>query len=106
MTAPDQVVLLGASGDLTARMLVPALASLTAQGRPRHGCTLVGVSRRTKSDGDFRAELRAALPAGLRAGFDALAPRIHYQAADVLDARGVETLRRRLDALPGGAAAG
>jgi glucose-6-phosphate 1-dehydrogenase len=106
MAAPDQVVLLGASGDLTARMLVPALASLTAQGRPRHGCTLVGVSRRPKSDEEFRAELRAVLPAALRAGFDALAPRIHYQAADVLDVRGVESLRRRLEGLPGGARCG
>lgn len=106
MAAPDQVVLLGASGDLTARMLVPALASLAAQGRPKGGCTLLGVSRRPKSDEAFRAELRATLPPESLAGFDALAPRIHYQAADVLDSSGVAALRKRLESLPGGSSCG
>lgn len=106
MSAPDQVVILGASGDLTARMLVPALASLAARGRPQRGFHLLGVSRRALSDEAFRAELRAALPPQLHAAFDALAPRIHYQSADVLVPHQLDALRRRLDALAHGGPVG
>ena len=106
MSPPDQVVIFGASGDLTARMLVPALASLAERGRPRNGFVLVGVSRRPLSDEAFRAELRAALPAERHAAFDALAPRVHYQAADVLQPGDLDRLRRRLDGLAGGESSG
>jgi glucose-6-phosphate 1-dehydrogenase len=106
MSVPHQVLILGASGDLTARMLVPALASLAARGRPAEGFSLLGVARTRKTDEEFRAELRAALPPAKRGAFDELAPRIHYQAADVGDAEQLEALRRRVDALPGGRASG
>ncbi len=106
MSAPQQIVIFGASGDLTRRKLVPALTSLAGQGRPKPGFSVVGVARREKSDEAFRAELREALPAELRAGFEALAPRIFYQPGDVADADALAALARRLDALPGGVQAG
>ena len=102
MGATDQIVIFGATGDLTARMLVPALASLDAQDRSEAGFSLLGVARRPKSDEDFRAELRAAMPEELRTAFDGLAPRIGYQAADAADEGDLERLRQRLDELPGG----
>jgi glucose-6-phosphate 1-dehydrogenase len=73
MTVPAQVVIFGASGDLTSQKLMPALAGLSGEGRPREGFSVVGVARRPKSDEAFRAELRSALPETLLEGFDTLA---------------------------------
>jgi glucose-6-phosphate 1-dehydrogenase len=100
--APDaqglgvQVVILGANGDLTARKLVPALASLAGQGRLPQGFSLVGVARRPKTDEIFRSELRELLPEPQRAGFDLLAPRVHYVQADVTEPGDAKTLAGRL----------
>ncbi|MGC4116529.1 MAG: glucose-6-phosphate dehydrogenase [Myxococcales bacterium] len=98
-TVPAQVVILGANGDLTARKLVPALSSLVAKDRPKGGFSLVGVSRRPKTDDSFRAELRELLPEDARKGFDALAPRIHYVQGDVGEAGDVTRLAQRLNTL-------
>jgi glucose-6-phosphate 1-dehydrogenase len=106
MTAPVQVLILGASGDLTVRKLMPALASMRARGRPTQGFSVLGVSRRPMTDEEFRAEIRAAMPAELLSSFDAIAPNIGYQSADVSTPDGLGELRRRADALPGGADAG
>jgi len=106
MSSSPQIVIFGASGDLTARMLVPALASLASQDRSEAGFSVLGVARRPKSDDAFRAELRAAMPPPLREAFDALAPRVGYQAADVANPGHLEELRRRVDALPGGSESG
>ena len=106
MTQPAQVIILGASGDLTRRKLMPALTSLAAQNRPDEGFSLLGVARRPKTDDEFRAEIRAALPDDLRAAFDDFAPRVGYQAADISRADGLEALRARVDALPGGRESG
>jgi glucose-6-phosphate 1-dehydrogenase len=103
---PAQVVILGANGDLTARKLVPALASLAAKQRPAAGFSVVGVARHPKTDEVFRAELREALPEDARAGFDLLAPRVHYVAGDVAQANDVQALATRLDALEGAQGAG
>src|SRR3954470_20819213 len=83
---PSQVVIFGASGDLTQRKLVPALASLCAKGRPRDGFSVLGVARREKTSKAWRAELREVIEPGLRDGFDKLAPEVHYIAGDVGDA--------------------
>ena len=101
-----QIVIFGASGDLAARKLIPALASLAAKELPPEGFYVLGVSRRQKDDASWRAELRAAMPEGLHAAFDLLAPRIGYQVGDVRSGADLARLRARLDALPGGAATG
>ena len=103
---PSQIVILGANGDLTARKLVPALVSLSSKQRPAVGFSLIGVARHPKTDERFRQELREQLPSEVHPAFDALAPRIHYVAADVGDAMSVQALATRLDALEGGAAVG
>ena len=96
---PAQVVILGANGDLTSRKLVPALASLAARQRPAAGFSLLGVARHPMTDEDFRHELRERVPQEARAGFDRLAPRIHYVAADVAQAADMKALATRLDEL-------
>lgn len=103
---PSQVVVFGASGDLTLRKLMPALASLAGKGRPPAGFSVVGVARREKSDDGFRAEIREMMPPDLHAAFDALAPRISYVQGDVGEREDLERLSARLDELPGGREAG
>ncbi len=105
-TIPSQVVVFGASGDLTARKLIPALASLAAKGKPEGGFSFLGVSRRPKTDESFRAELREQLPADLQPGFDVMAPNVHYFAGDVDQPADMKRLAERLGSLPGGNAAG
>ncbi|HZD80877.1 MAG TPA: glucose-6-phosphate dehydrogenase [Actinomycetota bacterium] len=52
---PQAVVIFGASGDLTKRKLLPAFYSLFLQGLLPKGFAIVGYSRTTLSDDDFRA---------------------------------------------------
>lgn len=106
MSRPIQLVILGASGDLTGRKLVPALANLRAAGQLPQGTSVVGVARRELDEESFRASLREGLAGTARQGFESLAPDLHYQAADVADARSLARLAQRLDALPGGSEAG
>ena len=103
---PGQVVIFGASGDLTARKLIPALSSLFAKHQTASDFSVVGCARRPKSDESWRAELREVMPIELRGAFDELSPRIHYQACDVASADDLAALRARLDALPGGVGGG
>jgi glucose-6-phosphate 1-dehydrogenase len=92
-----QIVIFGASGDLTARKLVPALVNLARQGRPSAGFSLYGVARRPKTDEQFRQELREALsPSDLEA-MAAVASRIHYVQGDVEKTEDLRALSLRLD---------
>jgi glucose-6-phosphate 1-dehydrogenase len=103
---PSQVVVFGASGDLTLRKLMPALASLAGKKRPPAGFSVIGVARREKSDEGWRAEIREMMPEELRAAFDELAPRVHYVQGDVGDAADLGRLKARLEQLPGGSEGG
>jgi glucose-6-phosphate 1-dehydrogenase len=58
---PSAMVIFGASGDLTARKLVPALYDLSAQRRLPMEFAVVGVSRTRMSHDEFREKLRSAL---------------------------------------------
>ncbi|MCZ2342347.1 MAG: glucose-6-phosphate dehydrogenase [Bacteroidales bacterium] len=55
---PLTVVIFGASGDLTARKLVPALFNLHRRGRLPAGTRVLGVSRTQYDDNGFRNELQ------------------------------------------------
>jgi glucose-6-phosphate 1-dehydrogenase len=57
---PLVLVIFGASGDLTARKILPALADLANRGRLNEHFSVVGVARTSWSDEDFR---QAALKA-------------------------------------------
>src|SRR5947207_2380154 len=55
---PLTVVIFGATGDLTARKLVPALFSLAVENRLPPHFRVVGLSRTKWSDDDFREAMR------------------------------------------------
>ncbi|HTI71096.1 MAG TPA: glucose-6-phosphate dehydrogenase [Candidatus Limnocylindria bacterium] len=58
---PCTVVIFGASGDLTARKLVPALYHLALEKLMPQPFRIIGFARREKTDESFRTELREAL---------------------------------------------
>ena len=89
---PCTLVIFGASGDLTARKLIPALYHLAKDGQMPEDFRIVGFARREKSAASWRAELRTALESFSRshpvdsavwAGF---AERIDYCQGDMADA--------------------
>lgn len=55
------IVIFGASGDLTARKLIPALYHLFREKQLPDSFRIVGCARREKTDQSWRAELREAL---------------------------------------------
>ncbi|MEY2424533.1 MAG: glucose-6-phosphate 1-dehydrogenase [Actinomycetota bacterium] len=59
---PAALVVMGASGDLTARKLIPAIAELHAGGFLPHGFTIVGSARTEMTDEQFRTKLLEAAP--------------------------------------------
>ncbi|HEX4409917.1 MAG TPA: glucose-6-phosphate dehydrogenase [Xanthobacteraceae bacterium] len=59
---PCSFVIFGASGDLTHRLLVPALYNLEASGLLPEAFALIGVARSEMSDDAFRDDLAKSLP--------------------------------------------
>jgi len=58
---PCAIAIFGASGDLTARKLIPALYHLCKDKQMPPSFQIVGLARREKTDASWRAELRSAL---------------------------------------------
>jgi glucose-6-phosphate 1-dehydrogenase len=58
---PCAVVIFGASGDLTRRMLLPAFYNLAVDDQMPQECAIVGFARTDWSDEDFRNHARAAV---------------------------------------------
>ena len=61
MVEPCSIIIFGASGDLTARKLIPALYHLFMEKQMPAAFRIIGFARREKTDESWRAELRAAL---------------------------------------------
>ncbi|WP_245588430.1 glucose-6-phosphate dehydrogenase [Desulfocurvus vexinensis] len=100
--APCTVVIFGASGDLAARMILPALYDLHRHGALPGGLAVVGAARTPWSDEAFREHARRALERAGRLDQDAwaaLAPRLFYQPLDYADPGGCAALAARLDEL-------
>lgn len=88
---PCVIVILGASGDLTHRKLIPALYEMNRREAIDPRTRILGVSRRAKTDDEFRSDLAADARKALGAEFDEaswkpLAERIHYIAGDAATA--------------------
>ncbi len=85
---PCVIVILGASGDLTHRKLIPALYEMSRAGAIDPRTCVLGVSRTPKSNDAFRDELAEAVRAAVGVSdFDAaawkeLSQRIFYCAGD------------------------
>src|ERR1700758_4074595 len=58
---PCSIIIFGASGDLTARKLIPALYHLFKDKQLPAKFRVVGFARREKTDASWRQELRTAL---------------------------------------------
>ncbi|MFY1634043.1 glucose-6-phosphate dehydrogenase [Solwaraspora sp. WMMB335] len=76
MTA--NIIVLGATGDLTSRYLLPGLAQLRELGRPVDGLRLIGVARDELDDRGFRQRVGASL----RAHAADVASRVRGELAD------------------------
>ena len=100
---PCTVVIFGASGDLTARKLIPALFHLCAEKQLPSPFRIVGFARRPKTDDAWRAELRDAFQKFSRpnefdaAQWDAFAANLFYCRGDFADAAAYQRLRAQLD---------
>jgi glucose-6-phosphate 1-dehydrogenase len=94
---PLTLVICGASGDLTARKLVPSLYRLARKKRLPPEAKVVGVARSPYSDDAFRDKLANAVREHAKADWDdaawqAFAPKLHYVAADAAKPGGLDSL--------------
>ena len=80
------IVIFGASGDLTARKLIPALYEQDRQGRLAAGTRIVGVARTALSDDQFRDKMlegaKKHASSFEQSGWDRFVKRLAYHAAD------------------------
>ena len=82
----ERMVLLGASGDLTSRLLIPALAQLAEDDLLPPGFTILGSSNAEWSTDDFRQHIATGLEKHSTvtpATRDAVVKMLSFQAADV-----------------------
>ncbi len=91
----DKFAILGAAGDLTSRLLLPALANLLQDGRLPEGFTVLGVGLEPLTTQSFRkhikdalAEFAAPIPEAVR---NKLVETLSYVQADVTDAEALKT---------------
>ncbi|MGV1006140.1 MAG: glucose-6-phosphate dehydrogenase [Candidatus Nanopelagicales bacterium] len=98
--ALTQIVILGASGDLTARKLVPAIfAGLCGKLYPGT-LQLVGVARREWDDAAFREQLAVGAPISCdRIAWDEMLAAIHYARCHLDQPEDYRHLRDRLTEL-------
>ena len=104
MPQPCNVVIFGASGDLTFRKLIPALYNLAADGDLPASTQIIGFARREKSDESWRTELRDSTEKCSRSGikddvWGGFSKRIAYHVSEFGNAEGYRTLREKLDAI-------
>src|SRR5438105_14816218 len=95
---PLTIVIFGASGDLTARKLVPALFQAFGKGRLPADAQIVGVSRSPMTDEQFRTHLVGGAKEATGKAWDEgrwkeFAGRLHYVAGDAAAAGGLTALR-------------
>lgn len=99
------VVIFGASGDLTARKLLPALFDLWNDGYLSDVAPIIGVARREKSDEQFRKEIYEAMNGKFRDGaispeqWQRFSQRLFYRQLDIASLEGYEKFRQQLEAI-------
>ena len=103
---PCSFVIFGASGDLTARLLMPALYRLTAQKRLPDSFAIVGLAHSHRSDDEFRRKLKQALEEHVREKLDPAAvswliERVSYVQGEFEDAASYDRLDQALKRIEG-----
>lgn len=100
------IVIFGASGDLTARKLIPSLYRLDRKGRLPDGVRILGVARSPFNDDSFRAKMEEAIqnfsPEDWnQEAWNRFAQRIGYARGDATQDGGLENLIQRLGEIEG-----
>ncbi len=98
------IVIFGASGDLTSRKLIPALYGLYRKKRLPEPTRVIGFSRTSFSDDEWRATLAESTAKFAASEFTSeswqnFAQSIHYQPGDIGDANDFRALGKRLQSL-------
>ena len=98
---PTQIVILGGSGDLSKRKLLPALFDLFHKKLlPKH-FTIVGLARSPRTDEDYRAFVTEAITAAASTApppaIDQFCSHVHYLAGSFDDVTSYQSLARHLD---------
>jgi glucose-6-phosphate 1-dehydrogenase len=96
------LLLFGATGDLSRRMLLPSLYGLDSDGLLPPDLRIVGTARTDLDDAAFRERAHAALQEYLPAGFfqegvaERFLKRLHYVPVDITQPNGFERLARTI----------
>jgi glucose-6-phosphate 1-dehydrogenase len=100
---PCSIVIFGASGDLTARKLIPALYHLSCGEQWPAPMRMIGFARRPKSDATWRAELKDGLQQFSRTKqadpgrWEAFAAQVSYCQGDLSEDTAFAALRQKLE---------
>src|SRR5580700_8096360 len=100
LSEPCSIVIFGASGDLTARKLIPAFYHLFKEKQMPASFRILGFARREKTDEVWRAELREALDRFSRTKpvdeevWKVFATNVHYCMGDMTEAASYEKLEK------------
>ena len=96
----DRLLLFGATGDLSRRMLLPSLCALDADGLLDPGIEIIGTARSEIDDQGFRNFAREALeqflPANRRGSMATFLNRLSYQTLDANDIDGFQDLATKV----------
>jgi glucose-6-phosphate 1-dehydrogenase len=105
VTEKSSILIFGASGDLTARKLLPALYLLWKDGYLDEHSPIIGAARREKTDEEFRAEMLEAVSRHARTGpiseetWAKFASRLFYRRLDLSDADSYPPFREAVEIL-------
>ncbi|HZT87430.1 MAG TPA: glucose-6-phosphate dehydrogenase [Stellaceae bacterium] len=107
---PCTMVIFGATGDLTARLLMPAIYNLARTGLLSDNFALIGLGRTEQSDGDFAKSLGDAVQRFVKdtamggtetpfdaKAWDAIASRTSYLSGDLNSPETYKRLGKKLD---------
>ena len=107
---PCAMVIFGATGDLTARLLMPAVYNLSRTGLLADNFALIGLGRTDQTDADFRNSLTDAIKrfvggsgegspnGGLDAkAWDFIASRTSYMSGDLTKPEVYQNIKKKLD---------
>ncbi len=90
-------VVVGATGDLMRRKLVPALYQLHRSGVLPEKFAIVGFSRKDFTDAAFRKVVKSFLPRSARASVDSFLKRFHYQQGQFDDPQSYQKLLQHVE---------
>jgi glucose-6-phosphate 1-dehydrogenase len=107
---PCTVVIFGATGDLTARLLMPAIYNLSRTGLLSENFALIGLGRTDQTHSDFRQSLTDAIKRFVASGdhggtpnpldekaWDFVSSRSHYMPGDLNDLKTYQNLAKLID---------